>query len=307
MSQDQAVPARASSAAQTMFEAPKLTVDRMPVLHGVFDSLATACSESLRDICSAPASFVVEDIAAASSMEVLKAREDSIAGIFFSPELDARLLIGFGRPFIYALIDAMFGGDGSEPPFTKERPFTSLEQRIGRELADLAGEHLRQALSRVAPVSLVRERMEQRLEFATLGPKDLPSISARLAFQVMEFSGHMFCLIPQSALHVIRSSLEQKMVATQQPDPAWTSRFERRLIQSEVQVLATIDGPVLTLADIASLQRGQLIEFNPKAKDFVVLECAGERLCTAELGQSQGRFAAIACDTTVGAATSRLE
>ena len=94
--------------------------------------MSVTCVERFRDYCSPAFTAFVNQVVSGDSWDLLEASADSVAVIFYCREWDARILIGLERRFIFAILEAMFGGDGSEQPFDATRPFTALEMRIGR-------------------------------------------------------------------------------------------------------------------------------------------------------------------------------
>ena len=112
-------------------EIAKLSLDRLPVLNSIFEDMAVTCVERFRDYCSPAFTAFVNQVASGDSWDLLEARADSVAVIFYCREWDARILLGLERRFVFAVIEAMFGGDGSELPFDGTRPFTALETRVG--------------------------------------------------------------------------------------------------------------------------------------------------------------------------------
>jgi flagellar motor switch protein FliM len=105
-----------------LLEPPKLEVERLHVLKGVLERLVTTLSERFREYCNVPSSFFVNQMESGNSWDVLESYEDSIAGIYYCRQWDSRIVIGLDRRFIFSLIDAAFGGDGSMPPFESRPP-----------------------------------------------------------------------------------------------------------------------------------------------------------------------------------------
>ncbi len=280
--------------ADKLLEPPKLSIDRMPVLHGIFERLATACTENLRQFCAEPASFFVNQLETRNTWDILESYEDSIAGVFYSPEWDSRIVIGLDRRFIFSLMEALFGGDGSEPPFESDRPFSVLETRIGNEMLGTAASALEAGFASVSQVSFRLERLETSLEFSILGQTDMPAVVAQILFQVLDHGGRMFVLIPQPALYPIRKKLEREHspVVTSK-DPRWTRHMHEGIARAEVTLQAVLETYMMTFGEIAGLRPGQILQLRANAHSLVTLECQNESLFSCRLGQSNGNFALI--------------
>ena len=240
----------------------KLSLDRLPVLNSIFEDMAVACVERFRDYCSPAFTAFVNQVASGDSWDLLEARADSVAVIFYCREWDARILLGLERRLVFSVIEAMFGGDGSELPFDGTRPFTALETRIGRLFANLPPT-LEASFGKVCEISLAYERTETALEFTTLGQSSMIMIEAKILFQVLDQGGVLFVLIPQNSMNPIRQKLErERKPLPSSYDPRWTSALTRRVSKAEVNLCAMIEGKNIELDDILRLEAGKMIELS---------------------------------------------
>ena len=284
-----------SAAARRMVEAlletPKLAIDKLPVLHAIFERVATSCTESLRQICSAPATFFVNQVKPGDAWDTLESYEDSIAATFYVPEWDATILIGVDRKFVFSLIEASFGSDGTDLPYESDRPFSSLEGRFAKQILSIAGAALEQCFEVVTQVSFKLDRLETSVEFTILGPNDVPIVAAQILFQVMDNGGRMFILIPQSALYPLR----KKLAREHQPvnlanDPRWTQQMQRGISRTEVTLQAILETRIMLLGDISQFRVGQLLPLRAHTQDLIAIQSGSEQLYRAKLGQSNGKF-----------------
>jgi flagellar motor switch protein FliM len=271
-------------------EIAKLSLDRLPVLNSIFEDMAVTCVERFRDYCSPAFTAFVNQVASGDSWDLLEARADSIAVIFYCREWDARILLGLERRLVFAIIEAMFGGDGSELPFDGTRPFTALETRIGRLVCEFAAKALEASFGKICEISLAYERTETALEFTTLGQSSMIMIEAKILFQVLDQGGVLFVLIPQNTMNPIRQKLErERRPLPSSYDPRWTSALTQRVSKAEVILCAMIEGKNIELDDILRLEAGKTIELTGTDQN-IILECEGDRLFRGRLGQSRGHF-----------------
>jgi flagellar motor switch protein FliM len=271
-------------------EIAKLSLDRLPVLNSIFEDMAVTCVERFRDYCSPAFTAFVNQVASGDSWDLLEAGADSIAVIFYCREWDARILLGLERRLVFAIIEAMFGGDGSELPFDGTRPFTALETRVGRLVCEFAAKALEASFGKVCEISLAYERTETALEFTTLGQSSMIMIEAKILFQVLDQGGVLFVLIPQNTMNPIRQKLErERRPLPSSYDPRWTSALTQRVSKAEVILCAMIEGKNIELDDILRLEAGKTIELSGTDQN-IILECEGDRLFRGRLGQSRGHF-----------------
>ena len=291
MSQGAEAGEQASSAMRQLLEAPKLALDRAPVLQAIFDRMAAECADEMRAFCTSTCTFMLNGIKAGNTWDLLEPYEDGFGAFFLAVEWDALVVIGCDRRFVFSIIEAMYGADGTEAPYESGRPFTALEIRVVREILGRAAAALQAQVATVAPTTLKLERTETSLDFATIGLRDAPAIMAQLISQVMDGGGRMFVLIPNAALAPFRKRLERdRPVETPAVDPSWSRQMQLELGRTEVLLTAAMDGPQMTLEQICALRPGQLLVLKSTPETPLAVEAEEHLLFRATLGQSKGAF-----------------
>jgi flagellar motor switch protein FliM len=279
---------------QKLLEPPKLSIDRLPVLHTIFERVATACSENLRQYCSLPTTFFVNQVKTGQSWDILENYEDAIAIVYYVPEWDASVLVGVDRKFVFSLLEATFGADGSEAPFDSDRPFSAFEARFAREIINLATKALETCFESVTSLTFKFERIETTIEFTILGPNDVPVVATQVLFQVGDMGGRMFVLMPQGALYPLRKKLEREhQPVTLHSDPRWSRLMQKGVARTDVKLQAILEKKVMTLGDITEFQVGQLIQLSTNSADLITLESGAEPLFRCRLAQAKGAFIMI--------------
>lgn len=278
------------SVTEKIKEIAKLSVDKLPVLNTIFERMGARCVEEFREYAPPAFTAFINQIVTGNSWDLLKSLADSIAVIFYCREWDARIVIGLERRFVFAVMEAMFGGEGTEPAFEATRPFTSAEARMGRVVCEFAAKALTASFSSVCEITLEAEKLETALEFTTLGHSSMMMIHAQILFQVLNQGGIMFVLMPQSSMTPIRQKLERerKPIAASH-DTRWTAALNTNISQAEISVHAVMEGREMELSELLRLQPGKVVELNG-TEHSVILECEGDRLFRGRLGQSKGFF-----------------
>jgi len=284
----------ARAGTEKLLETPKLSLDKLPLLNTVLERLVGICAERFREFCTAPSSFFVNQLEGGNSWDVLESYEDSIAGIYYATEWDTKILLGLDRRFVFSMIDAAFGGDGSMPPFESDRPFTSLETRLAKHVFGIVIPAFEELLHPITPVVFELEKVETKLDFQILGQTEIPVVVIQILFQVMDNGGRMFMIIPQAALYPIRKRLERaRTLESTHVDPEWARKMQDGLVSAEVTLQAFLEGPELTLDDLANFRIGQVIRLNCDPQSLVALECEGEKIFKCRLAQSRGHFTMV--------------
>lgn len=277
---------------ERLLDAVGISVDRMPMLHIILDNMAAQCTESLRQISAAPALFSVEAIGTERIGDALDAAENHVVvGIYHVPAWDSRILIGLEHDLVFALVEALFGGDGGEFQAIEKRPLSGIEIRLARKVFELFAKSLQEAFAVVAEAAFKLERVEARLDFINIAPRNSFAATVRMKLRMLGRDNSMFVLIPQPALNLIRQDLGRDPAADLSTrDPRWASEIESEIGRAEVTVMGVIEEHRFTLGDILGLKVGDILTLQATAKTRVKLECNSEPLFWCHLGQADGAY-----------------
>ncbi len=280
------------SGPQKLLDAAGVSVDRMPMLHVIFDRMAAQCSETLRQLSAAPAFFSVDAIGTKRIGAALDACEGNVViGIFYVQAWDSRILIGLDHSFVFALAEALFGGDGGEAPSDERRPLSNLEIRLAEKTFELLGNALQAAFATVYDAHFKLERVETRPDFAVVAPRNTFAVNARLKLRILGRGNEMFVLIPQTALNSVRPYLGRDLSNDMSVrDPRWTKQIKSEIGRTEIVVQGVIEERQFVLADIAELKVGQVFTLQATTKTRVKLECNAQPLFWCNLGQADGAY-----------------
>lgn len=275
-----------------LLDAAGLSLDRLPMLHVLFDRMATTCADGLRQFAASQAYYSFLSIENGRIGEVLEAYEGmAIAGIFRAPSWDSQLIVGFDRDFIFSMVEVLFGSDGSEPPVEDERSFTNIEGRIAQLLFEQMAKSLRASFALVSDTAFQFERQETRMDFAVIGRRNNMAVVAKFLLQALNRGGEMFVLIPQTALTPLRRALAHTTVTeTNNRDPQWAQKIRQEINRTEVKLRAILEEREVTLGEVADFKVGQVIKLNATPTSRVKLESAAQPLFWCRLGQSDGAY-----------------
>ncbi|REF86121.1 flagellar motor switch protein FliM [Methylovirgula ligni] len=280
------------SAPERLFDSAGVSLDRMPMLRVIFDRLAMQCSENARQLSTAPAYFSVHSIKTERIGKILEAAEGkAVVAVLHVQAWDARIMVGLDNKLIFALVEALFGGDGSESPYIENRALTNIEMRVAQKAFDLITRALHKAFSVIEETHFKFERVETRMDFAVVAPRNNFAVLAKLNLRILGRAGEFFVAIPQAALNPIRQSLtadRSNDAAT--PDPRWSKQIKTEVGKAEVMVQAIIEEDGFTLGDIAALKVGNVLQLKATPKSRVKLECNSEPLFWCQLGQAEGKY-----------------
>ncbi|MDR7040065.1 flagellar motor switch protein FliM [Methylobacterium sp. BE186] len=273
-------------------EAAGLSLDRLPMLHVIFDRLATACGDALKHLAASTIFYSLSGVEGGRFGEFLDAYDaNAVVSIFHAPEWDGHVLVGFDRDFIFTMVEVLFGADGSEQPVEDERTFSAIELTIARMIFEQVGKALESSFGLVSRTPFRLERMETRMEFAVIGRRGNKAVQAKFLLQALNRGGEMFLVIPQTVLNPLRPGLAKVLTGESAArDPRWTQQIAAEVQKTEVHLRAVLEERHLTLGEIAGLKVGQVIALDATPSTRIKLEGNDRPLFWCHAGQSQGAY-----------------
>ncbi|KFG66954.1 FliM/FliN family flagellar motor switch protein [Microvirga sp. BSC39] len=275
-----------------LLDSAGLSLDRLPMLHVIFDRMTTSCAEHLRHMAASPMYYSLSGLESGRVSEILEMYEaNAVAGIFHAPEWDSHILIGFDRDFIYTMVEVLFGSDGSEAPVEEARGFSTIELRMAQTLFEQVAKALQASFALVADTKFKLERIETRMDFAVIGRRNNQAVAAKFLLQALNRGGEMFVVIPQSVLNPMRKVLS-RVVSSESSgrDPRWMKQIATEVKKTEVTLKAVLEERFLSLGEIADLKVGDVIELQATPRSRVKLEGNHQGLFWCNIGQSEGTY-----------------
>lgn len=299
-----AAPARKKSGAEGALEAPGHAVrerllagggmspDRLPMLRVILDGMASAFEDGLRKLSFPTPKFTVDSVTAARSGDASALMEGcALTATYGGVEPDSRIVVGVERKFIFAMVEGLFGADGSEPFYVEERAFTGVETRLGRSALDRIAKALQGSFATVAGAAIAMEPIEVKPDAPAAPRKASACLICRCKLAAFGCDSDVVVTIPQFVLDPLRGTLAQDPAVTiQSADPQWAQRMKARVTRTEVSLSAVMEKRDLTLGDIARFEVGQIIELPITPTGLIKLECEGQALFWCEIGQKDGAY-----------------
>ena len=228
---------------ERLLDSAGVSVERMPMLHVIFDRMATQCSESLRQLSTAPAYVTVSSMKTERIGNILESYEGrAVVAVLHAQSWDARVMFGLENRLVFTLVEALYGGDGTEMPYVESRALTNIELRVAQKILDLVARTLQAGFSSVVETRFKFERLESRMDFAVIAPRNNFSVITQINVRVLGRAGELFIVIPQAALTPIRQNLSRDLSnEVSAPDPFWSKKIHSEVGRAEVSVRAVIE------------------------------------------------------------------
>jgi flagellar motor switch protein FliM len=192
--------------------------------------------------------------------------------------------------FVFAVIDALFGGVGKYPVRIEGREFSPTEHRVIMRLVEIILTEYNRAWQGVYPVELAYQRSEMQPQFVNIASASELVVSTVFTVEIGESVGTVQICFPYSSLEPIRDVLR---TSNQGEGPGKDGRWVRVLsdeIQSaEVQLVAELAHAPATVEQLLAMQPGDFIEL--ELDKLVRAKVDGVPVLEASYGTSNGHYA----------------
>ena len=267
-------------------------VERMPMLRVALERAAAACTEHLATASDLPLQVTLQGLESGTAGELLDKYDGrSVVGVLHASRWSARLLVHADQEAVFTIVEAMLGGDGSQPAYRIERAFSRIEVRLVEAFFQRIAKALESGLAGIADTPVELESAGSEIDYDVIGRRNSAVVIARLRIDAGARGGEILVTIPRAALTPLRQVMGHVPPKEGPPaDARWSEQIQNQVSRTHVTLSAILDERPGTLGEVAGFQVGKVVEFNATANSRVRLECNGERLVWCHLGKSQGKY-----------------
>jgi flagellar motor switch protein FliM len=283
--------ASARESLQGLFGAAQGGLERLPLLRQALERTGPACAEDVRSLAAAPLRLALQGIDTGTGGDVLvPGRGDRAMAVLGASGWDAQLFASADRGAVFAIVEAMLGGDGSQPAHAAERVLSKVEADVAGLFFASIARALVVSFASIAPSPFSVEATADKIDFDTI-ERQHAVVVARYRLDALERGGEVLIAIPQSALSALRKPLSQAAPkAAPQPDPGWAQHIRKEVTRTHVTLTAILDERPGLLAEVFALKVGQIVELEATPQSRVRVESNGERLMWCDFGKSNGVY-----------------
>ncbi len=276
---------------QSLFGGASASLDRLPMLRIVFERAAATCAQEFRSLSSNPPLLTVAGMESGTAGDMFAQHDGAIVtAAIHAAGWNTRLLISARRSTVFAIVEMMLGGDGSQPAYAGKRPFSRTETRIAGAFFERFAKALTAAVAPVAPTPFMLDSPANAINFEAVGDRNTAVFAAKLNLDALGRGGEILVAVPQSAIVPMRKAFAHVGKDATRPDPRWTEQIEREIKRANVTLDAVLDERPMRLSEIARLRVGQVLELEATPRSRVHLECDGERMIHCQFGRSNGVY-----------------
>lgn len=196
--------------------------------------------------------------------------------VFRMPPLRGFALLVAESKMVFALVDTFFGGSGAAGMKIEGRDFTSIEQRIIKNVVLMALVDLQKAWVPVHPVEMVFVRSEVNPQFAAIVPPTDVVVVILFEIEMDQFSGTLTVCLPYSTIEPIIGKLKAGFQSDQlEVDLAWTRRLRERLAMAEVGVKVRLGRTEMTSREFLHMKAGDVLSLDTDVSEELTVYVGG--------------------------------
>jgi flagellar motor switch protein FliM len=266
---------------------------RMPILEIIYErfirSFRVSLSNSLRKISTI--SMISTDLLKFGEF-VNTLPIPSCMCIMRYNELRGPALLVFESKLAYAIIDSYFGG--SDRPFTKieGKEFTSIELSFMKKVMDMAINDLEEAWAPVHRIDAQYLRTEINPQFVGVVPPSDVIIATTLEVEFESASGTIMIVVPYSTIEPIKAKLSSSFQTdNDMADSIWTAAMNTHLRDTMATVVVKLGEAAMTVGDLVTLEKGDVLPLNQEASGEVALCIEGVEKMRCVIGTHKGNRA----------------
>jgi len=226
-----------------LLEGGDTSFERLPALESIFGQMAAEFSRRFSSIVETPFEFQNNRLVVQRVNEArIKFASFAISFAFHCPRQGIRLVVAVDHAFISSLFEILYGGPGCEHDIDADRSITRIDMAAAAFVMELLAGALSGALSVIMELDLQLEAIHPAFELSALGRQNSPAVICCCGLTTMGQSGSVIILLPRSMLDPFRALLSRNVSAESvAPDKQWSTLLHDCVVQTEIQISATMD------------------------------------------------------------------
>ena len=190
---------------------------------------------------------------------------------------------------VFAVIDALYGGNGKYHTRIEGRDFSPTEMRVIQRLVDCIVTEYRKAWLGIYPLELEYQRSEMQPQFCTVASPSEVVVASSFTLEVGETSGTVHICLPYSTLEPIRDVLYSEIQGEGEPDRRWIKLLRSQLQSADLPIVAELATARATVEQLLSFKPGDFIELD--LQQMIQAKVDGVPVFDCTYGTSNGRNA----------------
>jgi flagellar motor switch protein FliM len=252
---------------------PKSALQTLQLLHDRFcTNVSASLSAYLRTVTAVSLQYVDQ----ANLSEFLLSMPDPTCVIALNMRpLSGMAVLELSLDLVFPLIDRLLGGDGLVQD--SNRRMTEIEKNVIQEVVQIIVKDLVTTWRSLTEANFQVQSSETRAQLLKVATPN--EVVVLFAFDVYagETRGSMRLCIPYSSLEPIKSSIELETAPERETvNYADMGNVLRSLLRIPLEVTSVSPSTFVTVRDLMSITKGDVIRLDAKVEDRIYLQVAGK-------------------------------
>jgi len=208
--------------------------------------------------------------------------------------LEGQMCLELSPLIIYPIIDRLLGGSNSEL-FIPQRPLTMIEQRLVGRITDRALSTLTESWSELVQVKFSISEVESNPQLVQIVAPNEVVVVIGFEIKMGGRAGTMSLCIPFNVIEPVMGKLLSQGWLAYQRRQAPEDRREDIAMgigATQVDVIGYLAETTITIEDLLTLQRGDVLQTMKSSDDEIILQVQGENKFAARIGRHHENLAA---------------
>jgi len=284
---------------------PMPPVQELSKLRLLLNSAAEEAERNLQDNAQAVISLELSGIKNVLAGQAFPdAGESGVSGLLHAADWGTHLVVQVPHEGIDMLVDALFGGDGSEASLSSDCRLSLIRNSAAGFLLALFAQGLEFALASRLPTPVRLQRLDQHIQFEEIGGETAPVVAATCTLTIFERPHDIVLAVPESAIVPFRAMFEASGADVERLDGgAWQQRMRAEISRLLVPLRTVLDESAMPLIDLANLRSGAILPLKATTASLATMECGGRPVFRGRLDDASGLYT-IHIEECIGAQTS---
>lgn len=200
----------------------------------------------------------------------------TLINVFEVPPLDGNILMEINPNIAYSMLDRLMGGTGAS--HSNVDNLTEIETKIMTNLFERSFDNLREAWTNIADIDPILTELEVNPQFLQMISPNETVVVISFNSIIGETSGMINICIPHVVLEPIVPNLSVRywmQSNKKEVSPEQTAIIERRVKQSDLEVIAELGNTEISIEDFLLMQIGDVVQLNQKISQPLILNVGG--------------------------------
>ncbi len=225
----------------------------------------------------------------------------TLINVFEVPPLDGNILMEINPNIAYSMLDRLMGGTGAS--HSNVDNLTEIETKIMTNLFERSFDNLREAWANIADIDPILTELEVNPQFLQMISPNETVVVISFNSIIGETSGMINICIPHVVLEPIVPNLSVRywmQSNKKEVSPEQAAIIERRVKQSDLEVIAELGNTEISIEDFLLMQVGDVVQLNQKISQPLVLNVGGIPKFTVQPGKLKKSMAVQVLESLKG-------